>query len=153
MSLPAAAGGNVNQTVAGAIPLKGYIFYSYCENIVTGTPISFPVRLIYKAEFHEFPESSDGGSYDFEVLSLDVEWFIDNDETGETISIGGAPIENGPENVTVEQSGTHYTFSYDGPSDNFSGSPDYGVVTMTVRDRNSGKVFTTAAEFFFVFVV
>ena len=126
-------------------------FYSNCEPIVTGPSVSFPVDLVFHADFFEYP-GGEVGSYDFEVLSLDVEWFDYNYETGESSSLGGGPIENGPENVVVTQNGTEYQFDYNGPSNDFSGNPAYGVVTMTVRDKNSGKVFTTEAEVVFYYV-
>lgn len=140
------------QTKVSSVPVKGYTFYSYCEDIVTGTSISFPVNLIFHADFYEYPYS-EVGSYDFEVLSLDVEWFEIDYESGEASSLGGGPIENGPENVIITQTGTQYEFDYNGPSNDVSGAPVYGMVTMTVRDKNSGRVFTTAAEVYFVFVV
>ena len=137
-----------NLSKVSETPIRSYTFYAYTaeDPLVVGVPISYPVNVEFTAEFIEFPES-ESGSYNFEPQSLKVEWFDHDYETDTDIYLEDHSIENVSEKVSVTQTGTFYQFCYNGPLGTIPDGAQSCRITITVRDKISGRQFTASAQF------
>ena len=142
-----------NLSKVSETPIKSYTFYAYTakDPLVVGVPISYPVNVEFTAEFIESPES-ETGSYNFEPLSLKVEWFDYDYETCTDIYLEEHSIENVSEKVTITQTGTFYQFCYNGPLGEIPAGAQSCRITIIIQDKNSGRQFTASAQFNLAFI-